>query len=143
MHILLTRRQTNEVKSNPQTYRFLPKNVNFDYLKPGSKAVYAMDFRAVRFPLDSGDYECVITNLPEEGFPPVKIREIYAMRWGIGTSFRELKYAVGLNNFHSKKTESITQEIFARLTLYNYCEAITMQVIVRQPSGIITVLNNP
>ena len=25
------------------------------------------------------------------------------MRWGIETSFRELKYAVGLTSFHSKK----------------------------------------
>ena len=54
------------------------------------------------------------------------------MRWGIETSFRELKYAIGLNYFHSKKVEYITQEIYARVILYNYCELITMNVVIQQ-----------
>ena len=54
------------------------------------------------------------------------------MRWGIETSFRELKYAVGLSCFHSKKVEYTMQEIYARLILYNYCEIITMHVTVQQ-----------
>ena len=49
--------------------------------------------------------------------------------WGIETSFRELKYAIGLTSFHAKKVDYIKQEIFARLTLYNYCELITTHVI--------------
>jgi hypothetical protein len=55
----------------------------------------------------------------------MKIKEIYALRWGIETSFRELKYAIGLSNFHAKKVAYIKQEIFARLTLFlpsNYNE---------------------
>ena len=54
------------------------------------------------------------------------------MRWGIETSFRELKYAIGLISFHSKKVEHITQEIFARLVMYNFCELITMHVVIQQ-----------
>lgn len=50
------------------------------------------------------------------------------MRWGIETSFRELKYAIGLNALHSKKRESIKQEIYARLILYNYCERIIRNI---------------
>ena len=54
------------------------------------------------------------------------------MRWGIETSFRELKYAIGLTNFHSKKVPYIIQEIFARLTMYNFCEIITTHVVIKQ-----------
>ena len=54
------------------------------------------------------------------------------MRWGIETSFRELKYAIGLTSFHSKKTASIIQEIFARLAMYNFCEIITSHVVIQQ-----------
>ena len=54
------------------------------------------------------------------------------MRWGIETSFRELKYAVGLTSFHSKKREYITQEIWARLILYNFCEIITAHVVINK-----------
>ena len=52
------------------------------------------------------------------------------MRWGIETSFRELKYTVGLVNFHAKKKESIVQEIFARIILYNFAEMITTHVVI-------------
>lgn len=62
-------------------------------------------------------------------FIPNKLKEIYQLRWGIETSFRELKYAIGLTSFHSKKVDYIKQEIFARLTLYNYCELITSYVV--------------
>ena len=62
-------------------------------------------------------------------FPVEKIKEIYHLRWGIETSFRELKYAIGLTSFHSRKVDYIKQEIYARLLLYNYCELITTHVI--------------
>lgn len=40
-----------------------------------------------------------------------------------------MKYAIGLTSFHAKKVDYIKQEIFARLTLYNYCELITTYVV--------------
>ena len=53
-------------------------------------------------------------------------------RWGIETSFRELKYTVGLSFFHSRKKQLIMQEIYARLILYNFCEIITGIIIIDQ-----------
>ena len=53
------------------------------------------------------------------------------MRWGIETSFRDLKYSLALSYFHSKKTENILQEVFARLTMYNFTELITSHVVVK------------
>jgi hypothetical protein len=60
------------------------------------------------------------------------------MRWGIETSFRQLKYAVGLSAFHSKKMEYIAQEVFARLIMYNFSERIASYVIVQQKSSHLT-----
>ena len=51
---------------------------------------------------------------------------------GIETSFRELKYAIGLTNFHAKKVEYIVQEVYARMIMYNFCEMITLHVIINQ-----------
>ncbi len=62
-----------------------------------------------------------------------RLKELYHLRWGIKTSFRWLKYAIGLTNFHSRKEESIRQEIFARLLMYNFCARITNSVIIEQP----------
>ena len=79
-------------------------------------------------------YETVITNLDATEFPPKELKRLYGMRWGIETSFRELKYTVGLLHFHAKKVENITQEIFARLIMYNFTELITSHVVILKPN---------
>ncbi|MDF2673809.1 MAG: hypothetical protein K0R09_2074 [Clostridiales bacterium] len=129
---LLTRRQTNEIKAHPEKYKFMPQSQKFDYLSVGDKGNYPITFRVVRFAISENAYEVIITNLTKKEFPVEKIKEIYRMRWGIETSFRELKYAIGLTNFHSKKAAYILQEIFARLTMYNFCEIITTHVVIQQ-----------
>lgn len=62
------------------------------------------------------------------------------MRWGIETSFRELKYAIGLTGFHARKPDFIKQEIYARLLLYNYCELITTHVIKRMKNNACLII---
>jgi len=132
VNITLTRKQTKEVKSNPETFKFLPSTTNFDYLDLHENLFYPISFRIVRFKLSDDSYETLITNLDSFSFPPSKMKELYHLRWGIETSFRELKYTLGLDHFHAKKTDYINQEIFARLTMYNFCELITMNVVVTQ-----------
>ena len=60
------------------------------------------------------------------------MKKLYALRWGIETSFRQLKYAVGLTSFHSKKREYIIQEIWAQLLLYNFCKIITTHIPIEK-----------
>lgn len=91
-----------------------------------------MRYRAVRFKLKTGRTETVVTSLPRDKFPPSKIKKLYNMRWGIETSFRELKYDIGMVHLHAKKDDSVLQEIYAAFTMYNFCMAITMQVKQRQ-----------
>ena len=74
------------------------------------------------------------TNLPIDSFPPEKIKFLYSLRWGIETSFRFLKYSLGLLYFHSKKPEFILQEIFAKLTMYNFSQLIAASVSIRKAS---------
>lgn len=89
---------------------------------------YPLTFRIVRVKLSNGTYECLLTNLPKESFDMNTLKELYNKRWGVETSFRHLKYSIGLLYFHSKKIESIEQEIWARLILYNYSMAVTMNI---------------
>lgn len=128
----LTRKQTKEVKAHPELYKFLPINSTFDYLDLHKNKFYPMSFRVVRFKITDDTYETVITNLDREEFSPEELKKLYHMRWGIETSFRELKYALGLTSFHAKKVAYITQEVFARLVMYNFCEMITLHVVVQQ-----------
>lgn len=127
INLTFTRRNTKETKA--AGYKLLPANQMFDYLPPKSEGTYEISFRIVRFAISEDSYEMIITNLDKYSFPVEKIKEIYHLRWGIETSFRELKYAIGLTSFHLRKVDYIKQEIYARLLLYNYCELITTHVI--------------
>lgn len=91
---------------------------------------YTLDFRIVRFKVTDQLYETVITNLDEDAYPPNKLKELYALRWGIETSFRDIKYTIGMLNFHSKKVMCIHQEIYAHLIMYNFAEMITSHVVI-------------
>lgn len=122
-----TRQQTKMTKM--AGYKFMPTNQTFDYLPLKSKDTYTMSFRITRFSIADDSYEMLVTNLDRSEFSTNDLKEIYHLRWGIETSFRELKYSIGLTSFHARKAEYIKQEVFARLLLYNYCELITTHVV--------------
>ena len=90
-----------------------------------------LTFKSPPIPTDD-TYETVVTNLDTLNFPADELKKRYNMRWGIETSFRELKYTVGLLHFHAKKVEYIYQEVFARLIMYNFTELITSPVIIQK-----------
>ena len=120
---ILTLKQTKDVKNNPDKFRFMPKKSTFDFMDK-SNPYYDIKFRTLRFKLDNGKYECIITNLSKEEFTVDEIKDLYNKRWGIETSFRELKYAVGMSAFHSKRRDFIKQEIYLRILFYNFSERI-------------------
>ena len=55
---------------------------------------------------------------------PLNVLTLYYSRWGIESSFRKLKYTIGLSSFHSYKPEYIKQEIWAKLIAYNMTETM-------------------
>ena len=93
---------------------------------------YQLKVRIVRFKISENTWETIATSLPKDAFPPAVLKYLYHLRWGIETNFRELKYAIGVTNFHAKNRDSVLQEIFARLVMYNFCERITMHVVIEQ-----------
>lgn len=60
------------------------------------------------------------------------IKELYPLRWEIETSYRELKYHLGLNTLHSKKRVLIEQEIYAKLILYNFCSRVSNPIQIKE-----------
>lgn len=93
--------------------------------------------RVVKFRINNPDtgretYEVLITNLNRFEFPLRKMKELYHMRWDIETSFRELKYALGGINFHSKKDDFIRMELYAHLIMFNAVSRMIAKVKVSQ-----------
>ncbi|WP_410494966.1 transposase [Cellulosilyticum sp. ST5] len=136
----LTRKKTNAVKElfkDKNHYRSVSSAQPFDYLPLKNKKsepakFYELHFRIVRFPISETSYETIVTNLNSEKYPPDEVKKLYASRWGIETSFRDLKYTIGMLDFHSKKVMCIQQEIYAHMIMYNFAEMITSHVVIEK-----------
>ena len=89
---------------------------------------YDFTARVVRIELDTGELETLMTNLPSE-FTTADLKEIYRLRWGIETAFRDLKYTMKMTAFHARREDFIWQEILVRLLLYNFASRIVNSVI--------------
>lgn len=131
---LFTRKCTNEIKKHPEIYKYMPRNQRFDYFDENKDIPYEFHTRIVRLKITDDTYECIITNLDRNEFTMEEIKELYHKRWGIETSFRELKYAIGLSALHSKKRELIKQEIYARILLYNFSQRIIQKIKIKKKS---------
>lgn len=112
----------------PQPYYRIPAAVTFDALALGAEGLSQLSFRVVRLRLQNGQSVTLLTNLDAQQFPSDALKALYARRWGIETSFRSLKYAVGLAFLHSKKPDLLLQEVFAAFIIYNLTQAVTWGV---------------
>ena len=132
IHKVLTRLQTNEVKQNKNKYTFISNKQTFDYFD--SDGFYDLKLRVVRFKITEDTYECLVTNLSRDEFGLKDLKEMYHMRWNIETSFKKLKYTVGMMSFHSKKRKFIHQEIYASILLYNLSNVVAQQIEIPSDS---------
>lgn len=101
---IYTIKNTKEVNSHPEIYYKVHQSRKSTFFVKDHPD-YRMTLRVVRVRLEN-EYECLITNLTPDEFSMSELKDIYWMRWGIETSFRQLKYTIGLVDFHSKKRNS-------------------------------------
>lgn len=129
---ILTNRQTNEIKKDKR-YHIMMSNQKFDFLNKENH-FYKVNYRIVRIKINGNKdkYESIITNLPRDKFSTVDIKELYKLRWCIETSFRHLKYSVGLNALHSKRKDFIRQEILARLVMFNIASIVIENIKIKK-----------
>lgn len=133
--IILTRSQSKKDRKRPdlcKQYRYVSAEVAFDYIEHGSGDEYPLSLRVVRVEVAEGVYENLITNLPNDELSPDELKHWYHMRWGIETSFRDLKHSIGAINFLSKKVDYIEQEIWSRLILFDFCAIIALHVVLKK-----------
>ena len=108
-----------------ENYHCIPKSGHYDYLEAGSDQSDRLRLRVLRFPIARDTYEYIVTDLPMSAFPMPVIKKLYYFRWGEEVAFRHLKYAGGMVHIHSLKKDLLIQEIYGKLTLYNFSSWIT------------------
>lgn len=131
---ILTRKQTNEVKAHPDVYQYISNKTEFSYLDDEHE-YYELELRVVRFKINADTYECLVTNLEESEFSLLDLKEIYHLRWSEETSFRSLKYNVGMIYFHAKKRDFLKQEIYASILLYNVSNMMIRNIKIQEEKG--------
>jgi hypothetical protein len=91
------------------------KNRKKELKKQGSEVKIgdSIKIRVIKFKLDSGQEEILITNLPNEKLTLDEAKGLYFKRWGIETRFDTLKNRLELENFSGEKPLIIEQDFYA------------------------------
>ena len=130
-HTFILARKIIRTDYNSISCKYLQAHQTFDYISPDDKeTTFTMRLRIVKIRLGD-DYEYLVTNLPPKKYSMPDLKQLYHLRWGIETSFRQLKYDLALSYFHCKKRAFIEQEVFARLVMYNYISLMTGNIPVK------------
>ena len=93
------------------------KDALFTY--PASRNKEALTLRSIHFLLEDGSTEYLVTNLTPEQMTTEKFPDLYRLRWGVESKYRELKNRLEIEAFNSIKPVSIQQEFFAAMYLSN------------------------
>lgn len=129
--IHIGRRNTKELRAS-ENYHCIAKSRRYDFIAHGSNDTDCLKFRVLKFKITENTYEYIATNLPQYAFPMDKIKDLYHIRWGEETAFRHLKYAGNMIHIHSLKKDFLIQEIYGKLTMYNFSSWLATTVC---PSG--------
>ena len=83
LNVTLVRIHSSKIDRGDTYRRFIDPATSFDYLEYGSNETYPLSFRVVRVKLSGDSYECLVTNLPKDEFPPDRLKKLYYARWNI------------------------------------------------------------
>jgi hypothetical protein len=75
--------------------------------------------RVIKFLLESGEEETLITDLEPSDFGTDDFKELYFMRWAIETKYNLLKNCLLLEHFTGKTRTSVEQDFYATAYLSN------------------------
>lgn len=75
--------------------------------------------RVVRFTLDNGEEEIIVTNLFDTSLSVKDFKELYHLRWTIETSYNNLKNKLEIENFSGKSVLAVEQDYYATVTVAN------------------------
>jgi hypothetical protein len=96
-------------------YVRLEKDVVID----GTKTKERVHTRVIKFTLDSGEQEVLITNITDRRLGKNAFKKLYFMRWPVETKYDIIKNKLQIENFTALKPEGIKQDFFATMYLAN------------------------
>ncbi|MUV37630.1 hypothetical protein JNUCC1_01436 [Lentibacillus sp. JNUCC-1] len=86
------------------------------------KEVY--NLRVIRFFLDSGEEEILLTNIMDQSFDVPTFKDLYFKRWGIEVKYDTLKNKLNVENFSGTTPLTVEQDFYASFYLINMASLI-------------------
>lgn len=80
------------------------------------------DVRVLRFTLDSGEEEILLTSLLDKKLAIKDFKNLYFLRWGIEVKYNDLKSKLQIESFTGTSKISIEQDFYATIYLSNMVE---------------------
>ena len=87
-----------------------------------------INLRITEVELESGETECLLSNLPIDEFTASDLKELYNKRWKIETTFDFLKNVVNIENFTARREILIKQDFYASILFYNISMALKQYI---------------
>ena len=79
--------------------------------------------RVIKFKLDSGETEMLITNIMDKRFGIKAFKKLYFLRWPVETKYDIVKNKLQVENFTSRTVEGVQQDFYATMYLANVAAA--------------------
>ena len=92
----------------------------FVWLSKGEKRIH---IRVIKFALDSGEEETLITNITDKRLGKNAFKKLYFMRWPVETKYNIAKSKLQVENFTALTVEGVKQDFFAAMYLVNVAAA--------------------
>ncbi|GAE28651.1 mobile element protein [Halalkalibacter wakoensis JCM 9140] len=94
--------------------------------------------RVLRFQLDSGEEEILVTNVMDKSLDLDDFKVLYFKRWGIEVKYNELKNKLQIENFTGSTPIAVEQDFYASIYLINMVSLLKKEadeVIDQQEKG--------
>lgn len=104
----------------PKTFKkaiFEQEDILFTLPSSGTEEIVTL--RSLHFILEDGSTEYLVTNLMPEQLEASKFPDLYRLRWGIESKYRELKNRLEIESFNCIKPVGIRQEFFTAMFFAN------------------------
>ena len=96
------------------------------WLNQGEKRMHA---RVIKFILDSGEEEVLLTNISDKRLGKKAFKKLYFMRWPVETKYDMVKNKLQIENFSARTVEGVQQDFYATMLLANFVAAAAHDVI--------------
>jgi len=84
--------------------------------------------RVIKFLLDSGEMEILITNITDKRLGKKAFKKLYFKRWPVETKYGVIKEKLQVENFSSLSVDGVKQEFFATMFMANLVAATAFDV---------------